>query len=656
MTDGGDLAWPQPAARLRALTALTAALADALTLVDVGEVVVGATVTALGAEAGTLALLDPDGETLLIARASTFDAAVFGAERIPLDTPTPTAEAVRSNRPVLLPDRETVLERFPGLAGRLVGFHGSRAAIPLEVGGRAIGAYGLTFSAPRDFSADEVDFMLALARPCAQALERARLFAAERTMQLRLAFLAEASRVLAESLDGEELLRRLTTLVVPQLADWCAVDLGEGEAARRVAEVGETDDPDGAVVLALSARHRRLGAMRIAGARAHRGTVEELARRAALALDNARLYREEHEAAETLQRSLLPSHLPDLPGVEVCAAYQPGSTALEVGGDWYDVFPLPGGRVGLVIGDVVGRGLRAAAAMGQLRSAVRAYALEDWAPAAVLEHLNALTKATDQGDMATLIYATFDPYSAELRFASAGHPPPLVVAPDGTARFLEGGRSVPTGVVSDTGYEEATTTLEPGATLVLYTDGLIERRGSTLDAGMETLARAAAEVPSLDTSALRDHLLRHQPPNAEDDVAVLAFRPLARTGPEFAADVPADPTELAGVRHRLRHWLEEAGATPDEVHDVLLACGEACANVVEHAYGPADASFVVSARLEGDTVEVDVRDTGRWRAPRGSERGHGLGLMRALMDDVAVTPSEEGTEVRLRRRLGGVRV
>jgi anti-sigma regulatory factor (Ser/Thr protein kinase) len=287
---------------------------------------------------------------------------------------------------------------------------------------------------------------------------------------------------------------------------------------------------------------------------------------------------------------------------------------------------------------------------------VRAYALEDWAPAAVLEHLNALTKATDQGDMATLIYATFDPYSAELRFASAGHPPPLVVAPDGTARFLEGGRSVPTGVVSDTGYEEATTTLEPGATLVLYTDGLIERRGSTLDAGMETLARAAAEVPSLDTSALRDHLLRHQPPNAEDDVAVLAFRPLARTGPEFAADVPADPTELAGVRHRLRHWLEEAGATPDEVHDVLLACGEACANVVEHAYGPADASFVVSARLEGDTVEVDVRDTGRWRAPRGSERGHGLGLMRALMDDVAVTPSEEGTEVRLRRRLGGVRV
>src|SRR4029079_1140492 len=107
-------------------------------------------------------------------------------------------------------------------------------------------------------------------------------------------------------------------------------------------------------------------------------------------------------------------------------------------------------------------------------------------------------------------------------------------------------------------------------------------------------ALAASAVLPLYTSPLRAHLLRHKPPNAEDDVAVLAFRPLARTGPEFAADVPADPTELAGVRHRLRHRLHCGTATPDAVHAVLLACGEACANVVEHPYGPADASFVVS--------------------------------------------------------------
>jgi anti-sigma regulatory factor (Ser/Thr protein kinase) len=341
--------------------------------------------------------------------------------------------------------------------------------------------------------------------------------------------------------------------------------------------------------------------------------------------------------------------------VDVSAAYQPGSTALEVGGDWYDVFPLPDGRVGLVIGDVVGRGLRAAAAMGQLRNAVRAYALEDWAPAAVLERLNVLTRFTDQGDMATLIYATFDPHTTELRFASAGHPPPLIVSPDGATRFLEGGRSVPTGVVGDTAYEEATTTLAPGATLVLYTDGLVERRGSTLDAGLATLAQAASEVAADNVAALRDHVLARQPPAPEDDVAVLTFRPLARTGPAFEADVAADPNELAGLRHRLRHWLEETGASEAEVHDVLVACGEACANVVEHAYGPADASFAVCARLEDDTIVVEVRDSGRWRAPRGTQRGHGTGLMRALMDDVAISPSDEGTEVRLRRRLGAVR-
>jgi GAF domain-containing protein/anti-sigma regulatory factor (Ser/Thr protein kinase) len=636
--------------------ALTAELADTLTVEDVGEVLVGATVTALGAEAGTLALLEPDGEHLLIARASAFDAGVFGSERIPLERATPTAEAVRAGRPVLLGDLDAILARFPGLADRMEGFHGSRVAIPLEVGGQVIGAYGLTFPEPREFDPDEVDFMLALAAPCAQALERARLFAAERTAQLRLAFLAEASRVLSESLDGEELLRRLTRLVVPRLAEWCAVDLGEGEDARRVAVAGATAAEDAATVVPLRARERTLGALAMATTSANKGIIEELARRAAMALDNARLYAKEHEAAETLQRSLLPSHLPDLPGMAVAAAYQPGSTALEVGGDWYDVFPLAAGRVGLVIGDVVGRGLRAAAAMGQLRNAVRAYALEDWTPAVVLERLNQLTHSTDQGDMATLVYATFDPQTAELVFTSAGHPPPLVVEPGGETRYLEAGRSVPTGVVGNTAYAQARATLPAGATLVLYTDGLIERRGSSLDDGLATLAAAAAEAAGQDVAALRDHLLVRQPPSPEDDVAVLVFRPVAGAGPRFEAEVPAEPRALAGVRHRMRHWLTEAGASEDEVHDVLLACGEACANVVEHAYGPADATFEVRGRLEDDAVVVEVLDTGRWRPPRGRERGHGMGLMRALMDDVAVLPTDDGTEVRLRRRLGGVRV
>jgi GAF domain-containing protein/anti-sigma regulatory factor (Ser/Thr protein kinase) len=642
--------------RLQALMALTAELADTLTVEDVGEVVVGATVTALGAEAGTLALLEPGGRDLLIARASDFDAAVFGADRISLDTATPTAEAVRTATPVVLGDLDAILGRFPAVKDRIAGFHGSRVAIPLEVGGRVIGAYGLTFAESREFDRDEVDFMLALAGPCAQALERARLFAAERSAQLRLAFLAEASRVLSESLDAEELLRRLNRLVVPRLAEWCAVDLGEGDDARRVAVAGATADEEAAIIVPLRARERTLGSLAMATTTANKGIIEELARRAAMALDNARLYAKEHEAAETLQRSLLPTHLPDLPGMTVAAAYQPGSSALEVGGDWYDVFPLAGGRVGLVIGDVVGRGLRAAAAMGQLRNALRAYALEDWTPAAVLERLNQLTQSTDQGDMATLVYATFDPQTAELVFASAGHPPPLVVEPGGETEYLEGGRSVPTGVVGDTAYEEARTTLGAGATLVLYTDGLVERRGTSLDDGLATLAQAAAEAAGSDVGALRDHLLVRQPPCAGDDVAVLVFRPLAGAGPRFEAQVPAEPAALAGVRHRMRHWLTEAGASADEVHDVLLACGEACANVVEHAYGPADATFEIRGRLEEDAVVVEVHDTGRWRPPRGSERGHGMGLMRALMDDVAVLATDDGTEVRLRRRLEGVGV
>jgi GAF domain-containing protein/anti-sigma regulatory factor (Ser/Thr protein kinase) len=645
---------PHSVDRLQALTALTAALADALTVEEVGEVVVVKTVEALGAEAGTLALLEEATDSLRIVRATNLDADVFGAQHIPLDAESPTADSVRHNETVILPSRESVLGRYPSLAERIGDFRGSRVTVPLEVAGRAIGAYGLTFPDPREFSDEDVDFMLALAGPCAQALERARLFAAERTAQLRLAFLAEASRVLSESLDGEELLRRVTDLVVPRLAEWCAVDLVEDGETRRVAEAGATDDETGALVVELSARNRTLGSMAFATP-GSTGILEELARRAAMALDNARLYGQEHEAAETLQRSLLPPHLPDLPGMAVSAAYEPGSSALDVGGDWYDVFALPNGRVGLVIGDVVGRGLRAAAAMGQLRNAVRAYALEDRTPATVLERVNQLTKFTDQGDMATMVYAIFDPQAGLLSFASAGHPPPLVVESDGTTRYLEGGRSIPTGVVGDTQYEEATTTLDAGATLVLYTDGLVERRDKALDVGLAALAEAAAGAAGDDVAELRDRVLEHQlPDGAEDDVAVLAFRPLAKAGPAFEAHVPAEPGELAGVRHRLRHWLVNAGADEREVHDVLLACGEACANVVEHAYGPADAMFDVRAWLEADVVIVEVIDSGHWRAPRGTERGHGMGLMRALMDDVAVLPGDEGTEVRLRRRLGAV--
>jgi anti-anti-sigma factor len=326
-----------------------------------------------------------------------------------------------------------------------------------------------------------------------------------------------------------------------------------------------------------------------------------------------------------------------------------------VGGDWYDVFPLAGGRVGLTIGDVVGRGLGAAGAMGQLRSALRAYALQESSPALVVERLSELVDELGGPlpQMATLVYAVLDPETGTLRFASAGHPPALLIGGDGEASFLEEGRSPPLGVPGAR-VREAEVVLEPGSTLLLYTDGLVETRGESIEAGMEALRRAAAGPPG-DLEALCDErLLAVLPSSAPpDDVALLAVRLLPVAGDRLELAFPAEASALASVRRTMRQWLSSQGASPDEVHDLVLACDEAATNVLEHAYGLGGGSLEVEATRMAERVSVTVRDRGHWRSPREGERGRGFVLMNALVDDVEVVPGPEGTEVRLHRALGG---
>ncbi len=371
----------------------------------------------------------------------------------------------------------------------------------------------------------------------------------------------------------------------------------------------------------------------------------------------AELAARERGVAETLQHSLLPDRLPDLPGVALAARYVPCGTGVEVGGDWYDVLPLPGGEVGLVMGDVAGHDLGAAAVMGQLRNALRAYASEGLPPGAVLERLNQMCHQQRTGVMSTCLYAVLDPVARVLTVANAGHYPPLLVLPDGGTRFLERPGCPPIGAVRESAYPETTYELEPGASVVLYTDGLVERRTRPVDEGLELLAREAASLPA-GLEAACDHLLEVLLADGapEDDVALLVVAPAMLLGPHLDLVMPAEPDRLVDLRRALGRWLDEAGADEDERYEVLVACSEAATNAVEHAYGPGAASYQVVGDWDPETGEISllVRDWGRWRSPRGQDRGRGLGLMTALMDDVTVDrggPTAGGTSVLMRRRL-----
>ncbi len=248
-----------------------------------------------------------------------------------------------------------------------------------------------------------------------------------------------------------------------------------------------------------------------------------LAAQAAIAIQDARLFEGERRVAETLQRSLLPGVLPEVEGLDVCARYFPGAAGLDIGGDWYDLMALSDGAVGLGGGDVTGRGLGAASVMGQLRLVMRSHALECMAPGDVLDRLNRLCLTDDK--LATACYAIVDPGRRSMRYATAGHLPPALVHTDGSVGLLDAGRSVPGGVVADAEFTETTVALEPGSTILLYTDALIERRDESLDAGLARLRTALAAVgDSLDVycDAIAEELLpRDVHP---DDTAFLVLR------------------------------------------------------------------------------------------------------------------------------------
>ena len=385
------------------------------------------------------------------------------------------------------------------------------------------------------------------------------------------------------------------------------------------------------------------------------GLLRLAADRAGLAIGRTRLYERERRIAQELQRALLPKRLPDVAGVALGARYEPGENGTAVGGDWYDAIALPSGRVALAIGDVVGRGIEAAATMGQMRSALRAILMQADDTGTMADRLNRFTLAlgSDEAIMTTVVLAILEPGTGTLRFTNAGHPPPLLVGDDGEAVYLDEPPSPPMGVLTTPRYKQHTRRLAPGATLVMYTDGLVEESTEVLDVGLERLRGAATEMGT-DVEAACELLLdRLRDDTARsDDVTLLVVRLQETLGAKVTLEVSRESSGLFTMRQTLRRWLVERGADADETDDVIMACNEACENAVEHGYDFGDDLFSVEFSDEDGEIWVSVRDNGTWREPRERpDRGRGLPLMRKLMDLVDVQPRPGGTTVRMSRRL-----
>lgn len=378
--------------------------------------------------------------------------------------------------------------------------------------------------------------------------------------------------------------------------------------------------------------------------------LEAIVAQCGIALDRATRYEAERSVAETLQRSVLPASMPVMEGARVAARYLPGTTALDVGGDWYDTLALTDGRLGFVVGDVVGKGLEAAATMAQLRNGLRALALDETDPAATMSKLNRLLESLAETPFATVAYLTLEPGTGELCIVSAGHLPPLVIEPDGATRYLEQGRNLPLGVDAEVVYEAARVKVSPGSFVVLYTDGLVELADESIDDGLRRLAavRSPAHDPELLADTILAELLGERP--RRDDIALLVVQLAGRAAAPFDVTLPARRESLVALRSALADWLAQSHVPEAEAKDVLVAVWEAAANGIEHARSDRGGTIAVLATIVGDRIRVELRDTGRWKdATRREDRGLGLQMIRAVMTDVAIDREPGGTVVTMER-------
>ncbi len=369
-----------------------------------------------------------------------------------------------------------------------------------------------------------------------------------------------------------------------------------------------------------------------------------------LAIQHVRQFESARETSMTLQRAMLPSMQPP---AGFAVRYEPAVPPLEIGGDWYDVLPVSGHHIGIIVGDCVGRGLPAAAVMGQLRSSARALLLTGAEPARLLEQLDTAAAFVPDAFCTTVFLAVLDTESGVMRYSNAGHPPAVLTSPHAAPSLLTDAHSMPLAVHRDRPRPQASVTLAPGSALLLYTDGLVERRDSSIDEGIARVADVLNESMQLPIDSVADVVLEKLAPAAgyDDDVAMVIYR--RPQGPlKIETDATAD--RLHDIRHAIADWLRADEIDQELIADVVLAVDEACANSIEHAYrDTAPGPLCVEAKIRSGRLHIRIVDRGCWKAPSTAPtfRGRGLPLIKAVSAEVDFDGTEVGTTVEMIFRL-----
>ncbi len=407
-----------------------------------------------------------------------------------------------------------------------------------------------------------------------------------------------------------------------------------------------------AMIVPLIARERVIGTLTLVDAESGRrftekelSVAEVLAVRTALAYQNALHFARESRVADTLQRASLPSDLPQLPGLRINATYLPGATESEIGGDWYDAFLLPDGKIGFTIGDVAGKGLRAAVSMGVVRQALRYAALDGLSPSAALRRVNRHLCLEGTG-MVTAVSAVLDLANDRLVYAGAGHPAAFICSRSSDVELVTTS-GMPLGLFAQATYTEVERQLETGDLLVLYTDGLIENERDLARGERELEAAISAESKTSSPNPALSILHRMISGTPKDDVAILTIGLLRWPVDRLDVEAPAVPASARMLRQSLRRLAAGVGLDEQRSFGLLVAAGEAISNVIEHAYGLREGLIHVTGNRVDDQLVVEISDNGSWRAPRSEGRGRGLALMRSTVDQTDVTANGSGTTVRL---------